>query len=94
MSTQRRALKTAVREWEAGYRPIALKVQAQARRGRESFFLPPNEFAITLQTIFLRIAGNSVTTLLLRLFIGVRSPKYEPSLSSGRASAPVPGHRR
>ncbi|MCD0452104.1 FAD-dependent monooxygenase [Actinocorallia sp. API 0066] len=68
-------IPTALREWEAAYRPIALKVQAQARRGRESFFLPPTEFALALRTIFLRIAGNSVTTRLLRLFMGVRSPK-------------------
>ncbi|MCX5123646.1 FAD-dependent monooxygenase [Streptomyces sp. NBC_00347] len=68
-------IPTALREWEAEYRPIALKVQAQARRGRESFFLPPTEFAIKLRTIFLRVAGNSVTTRLLRLFMGVRSPK-------------------
>ncbi len=68
-------LAGALREWEAGFRPVALKVQAQARRGRGSFFLPPSEFAITLRTIFLRIAGNAVTTRLLRLFMGVRSPK-------------------
>lgn len=68
-------LTAALRAWEAESRPIALKIQAQARRGRESFFLPPSEFAITLRTISLRIAGNAVTTRLLRLFMGVRSRK-------------------
>lgn len=68
-------LTTALRKWEAEFRPIALNIQEQARRGRERFFLPPNEFAIALRTVFLRIAGNAVTTRLLRLFMGHRSPK-------------------
>jgi 2-polyprenyl-6-methoxyphenol hydroxylase-like FAD-dependent oxidoreductase len=68
-------LSTALREWEAEFRPIALNIQEQARRGRERFFLPPTEFAIALRTIFLRIAGNAVTTRLLRLFMGHRSAK-------------------
>jgi 2-polyprenyl-6-methoxyphenol hydroxylase-like FAD-dependent oxidoreductase len=68
-------LGAALRAWEAEFRPIALTVQAQARRGRESFFLAPNEFSLALQRIFLRISGNAVTTRLLRLFMGIRSPK-------------------
>jgi len=65
----------ALPEWEADFRPIALTIQAAARRGRESFFLPRSEFAITLRTAVLRVAGNAVTTRLLRLFMGVRSPQ-------------------
>lgn len=68
-------LGAALRAWEAEFRPIALMVQAQARRGRESFFLAPNELSLTLQRLFLRLSGNAVTTRLLRLFMGVRSPK-------------------
>lgn len=71
-------LTAALREWEAEFRPIALNIQAAARRLRERFFLPPSEFAITLRTIVLRIAGNAVTTRLLRLFMGVRSPSRDP----------------
>lgn len=82
-------LGAALREWEAEFRPIALKIQEQARRGRESFFLPPTEFALALQRLFLRIAGNAVTTRLLRLFMGVRSPKYETGRSSRN-----PDHKR
>jgi 2-polyprenyl-6-methoxyphenol hydroxylase-like FAD-dependent oxidoreductase len=79
-------LSAALRAWEAELRPIALTVQAQARRGRESFFLAPTEFALALQRIFLRIAGNAVTTRLLRLFMGVRSPKVGAGRSPRNAA--------
>lgn len=78
-------LAAALRAWEAEFRPIALTVQAQARRGRESFFLAPSEFALTLQRLFLRISGNAVTTRLLRLFMGIRSPKIGTGRPSGNS---------
>lgn len=68
-------LTAALREWEREYRPIAVTIQEQARRNRESFWLAPNEFAFRIRMIFFRISGNAVTTRLLRLFMGIKSPK-------------------
>jgi 2-polyprenyl-6-methoxyphenol hydroxylase-like FAD-dependent oxidoreductase len=76
-------LTAALREWEREYRPIALGIQKQARRNRESFWFPPSEFALKLRMILLRISGNAVTTRLLRLFMGVRSPARLPGEQRG-----------
>lgn len=79
-------LTAALRAWEREYRPIALSIQEQARRRRETFWLPPNEFALKLRMILLRISGNAVTTRLLRLFMGVKNPKSGIRSLASRAS--------
>jgi 2-polyprenyl-6-methoxyphenol hydroxylase-like FAD-dependent oxidoreductase len=65
----------ALRDWESQFRPLVLDTQEQARRVRSSFFVSRSELEITLRMVFLRIAGNAVTGRLMRLFMGVRSPK-------------------